>query len=616
MRTFSLRTWLFWVFLIFLLSSCSQSQDWTTSWSWETVNSGAKSPFIVQTLRIWTSSIKNQVEKSARIVSSSNLTLTAQSAWEVAKILVKEWQSVKAWATLINIRDSLTNLDLRLEQAENALEIQEAGMDTTKANLDISVENARIAYEKAKQAYNTLISKNEIQYDTLVNTNGKLIDSYSSNYATYLGDIERSMSVMIFEWDKILGVSTDFDSANDSWEPYLWVRTGDTKLLAKNAWNKVYASRWLIRARLEKWSKLDPQKANEDITLLTESFDSLRKYADAMVYMIQNNVVGWGLPQNMQDGWVAAWNAYRSQVQWSEAQFNSWKSQVASFLKTYSDSETATKLALASLTRELTQEEQNLIGSSVETNLSFKNAQIDLQDKMKTMKLSLEQTEVSYKNARILHDATLRQLLASKRSTEISLEQAKRDYAKLRITAPVDATITRILTSVWQTVSTGTPTLEISWKIPEILLDIDDTLAKSLETGMSVWVEVDGITLSGTITAVSKVSSNNLLSSLRIGIPNGGKYIGKSVIVKLTPGTNEMTINNNILPLDAVHIISEWEGEINVLTSSGEVIKKVVKIGSTEWSGIEVLTKLEENTQIILSDMSNFDPIKHTITVQ
>jgi multidrug resistance efflux pump len=50
----------------------------------------------------------------------------------------------------------------------------------------------------------------------------------------------------------------------------------------------------------------------------------------------------------------------------------------------------------------------------------------------------LEQADTSYKTAIELRDATLSQLDASKKNAEIALDQARRDYSKLTISAPIE----------------------------------------------------------------------------------------------------------------------------------------------------------------------------------
>lgn len=73
------------------------------------------------------------------------------------------------------------------------------------------------------------------------------------------------------------------------------------------------------------------------------------------------------------------------------------------------------------------------------------------------------------------------------------------------------------------------------------------------------------------------------------------------------------------LPLLSVNIISENEGEIFLLTQSGtELIpeRKSVKLGSLRNESIEILETFPVNTEIILSDISNFDRTKQRFIVK
>jgi hypothetical protein len=51
------------------------------------------------------------------------------------------------------------------------------------------------------------------------------------------------MTQMLYEGDKILGITTNFEYSNDAWEPYLGIRMGDTRAIANNEWNKTYSLR-------------------------------------------------------------------------------------------------------------------------------------------------------------------------------------------------------------------------------------------------------------------------------------------------------------------------------------------------------------------------------------
>ena len=599
--------------LLILLSSCSSS-PWetipTNSWS----TGAIKTPFEAKVLTVKNASEVSFVEKTGRITASSTLTLTSQGAGEIGKILVKEWQRVNAGTTIAVLKDTVNNFDIRLAQAENALSVQDTSIATTKINLDQSVQNAKIAYERAQQSYETLTSKNAIAYATTVNTNAKTLDSYNENYKTYLADLDRIMTQSLYDGDKIIGASSTFEYANDAWEDYLGARVGNSRSLAEEAWGKAYATRGSLRAKKEKNTSLDTKNLQADLDTITDGYRVAQLYGDAMIYMLQNNVIGAGLSQPMQDGWVATWNANKSQIQAGEAQYNAWKSQTQNFFRNYKNTETATELALASLTRELTPAELAIINGSNDLKVTYESTRIDFKDKVESAKLNMSQAKTAYDTAMNLRDATIAQLEASRKSTSLSLDQARRDYAKLSVSAPVEGVVTRVIASVWQSINAGAPIIEFAGKQPQIVLDIDPGISSGLSVGDSLAVQVEGKTLSGIVSAVSAVSNSNLLSTVRINVLGADKYIGKNVsITFLTRGNKAQ--EKIILPIDSVNIIAEGEWEINILAQSGTIEKKTVRLGRAESSNIEILDTLNPTDTIILTNLSNFDASKNTLVI-
>ena len=100
------------------------------------------------------------------------------------------------------------------------------------------------------------------------------------------------MTQMLYEGDKILGITTNFEYSNDSWEAYLGTRVGDSMSLAINEWNATYSMRGDLRARIEKSKTINITNPIEDFELISKSYEQGRKLADAMLYMLQNSVVG------------------------------------------------------------------------------------------------------------------------------------------------------------------------------------------------------------------------------------------------------------------------------------------------------------------------------------
>ncbi len=571
-----------------------------------------KTPFFVETYTVGQVQDPIAIEKTARITASSSLTLTAQWAGEINKISVREGQSIKAGTVIATLKDTQNNYDLKFSQAKNTLKIQNANIDTTRINLAQSVDNARIAYERARQAYETLTGKNNLAYATLLNTNSKTLDSYNESYKTYLSDAERIMTQMLYEWDKILGITTNFEYANDSWEPYLGTRVGDSRALANNEWNTTYALRGDLRARIEKSKSMNLGKPSADFELISKSYEQTRKFADAMLYMLQNSVIWGGLPQELLSGWLTSWNTQRAIVQGSEWGYNGWRAQTLIFFKGYQNTETATKLALASQSRPLTSEEQTLINSSNDLMVSYENARIDTKDKIENARLSLEQARKSYDTARALQWATIIQLEANRENASIALAQAERDYAKLRITAPVDGIISRVIASVGQSVSIGSPIADFTSKQPQIIIDIEPSLVADLTVGQTVNIGVEGKILTGVISALSTVANANLLSTIRITIAQWQSYIGKSALISFSPKHTQASKRQLTLPLDAISIIAEGEWEVSIYTATG-IIRKNLRIWQTIWDRVEILDTVATGTEIILTNMNNYDESKQVI---
>ena len=594
---------------IFLISTVILSACWSTA---VVPVLPPKTPFIVETYTIGQTQAGVEIQKTGRITASSSLTLMSQWAGEISKITVREWQSVKAGTVIATLKDTQNNYDLKYSQALNTIKVQNASIDTTRINLEQAIDAARIAYERARQTYETLIGKNALAYDTLVNTNSKTIDTYNESYKTYLLDAERIMTQMLYEADKILGITTNFEFANDAWEPYLGTRVGDSRALANNEWNSTYALRGDLRARIEKAMMINLSNPTAEFDLISKNYEQARKLADAMLYMLQNSVIGGGLPQELLTGWVASWNGQRATIQGSQWWYNAWKVQTLTFLKGYQNTESATNLALASLTRPLTAEEQSQVNSSTDIKVTYENTRIDLKDKIENARLTFEQAKKSYDTAQALKWATLIQLDANRENAKIALQQAERDASKLRVSAPIDGIISRVIASIGQSVNIGTSVAEFTSKQPQIIIDIEPSLVASLVVGQNVSILVAERTLTGIITALSTVANANLLSTVRISVPDGQPYLGESVLLTFSPKDETEWPTILTLPLGAISIIAEGEGEIRIYTTTG-VTRESVKIGQTLGDTVEILSPLASGTEVIITDMSNYDESKQTI---
>jgi hypothetical protein len=346
--------------------------------------------------------------------------------------------------------------------------------------------------------------------------------------------------------------------------------------------------------------------------MIEKSYTSIIGHIDDMIYMLQNNVISWDLSQERNNAWLALYSGYRSSVNGSNTAFTAWKNQILTFLKNYKLNELATKVAIESLTRELSKDELALIDKSAEAKLLYNNTILDIKDRISAAKLSLKQAQNARDTTVRTRETTLAQMWVGRAGGVISLEQVEREYAKLNISAPFDGTVSRVIATAGQRVTLGTPLIEVVSNLPELIIDLDAEIANALRISDSVSVMVWEKSFTGTVTAISRVAGNNLLYTTRVAVPRASLYIGTAakVLFYLSREAEWDTPTSIALPLRAVKIISEQEWEISILGTSGTLLKKSVRLGGVSTDTVVIDDILERGLEVILSDISNFDSAK------
>lgn len=513
--------------------------------------------FLLQTKKLGDFRAAITREQTAMIQASSTLTLTAESAGTVENIRVKEGQSVHAGASLIQLQDSLTHYDLLVAQAKNGLTLQETNAETTRVNLENSIAQAEMAYKQALQNYQNLQNRNGLQYDTLVQKNKDTLKTYNDAYRNFLRDLDGAMTQYLYEADRIIGASSDNEYRVGGWRHYLGANSGIGTSKAEDAWNTLYTARGAIRSRLESKASFTESDTEKDIEIANTGYQRSRELANAMIDMLQNSVFGAGLSLEMQSGWLAAWNGHRLAIQGSEGSFIQWKTQTNAFLENYKKQEIATKIAVDSLGRGLSGEEFNTLQADSELKLNFNNAQLSLKENIDAAKLALDTATTALENAKKLRDATLNQLRASTENARLAVTQAERNAAKLTLTAPIAGVVTKIHAEVGQNVNVGTPLAEFAGKNPQSLVEVTPRTALMLSVGDTVSAVVNDTTLTGSISAVSRIAGKNMLASVRIAFPNGEAFIGQGAKITFHLPSTEDSKEYFLIPLNAVTILAE-----------------------------------------------------------
>ncbi len=204
----------------------------------------------------------------------------------------------------------MNSYDIRVAQAQNSVSIQDASIESTKLNLDRAIFDSQVAYDQSKRAYDTLVAKTTLSYDTIVNSNQKTLDNLDASYKTYLADIDKNLDQVVFESDRILGLSSNNEYINDGFESQLGARVGNLKYTSDNSYGRALAQLGQIRA--QKLKTLTPETAKSDIENIELGYSLLQKHLDDMIYMIQNNVITGELTMERNAAWLAQFNGFRA----------------------------------------------------------------------------------------------------------------------------------------------------------------------------------------------------------------------------------------------------------------------------------------------------------------
>ncbi len=498
--------------------------------------------------------------------------LAFKAWWRISEIYVQPWQEVKSWQILARLEnkessiqvESLSNIEkeligLGLSTNDIKLGTQSMGNSLAKlydkriAGIDINILSLKNTLEKGKQ--------------NLWNETSTL----SKTFVTLAHDFDRVTSSMLYEWDKILWLTTNFDYTNDAWESYLWTRTGNTKVDADNKWWILYASRGKIRSYIDSGTTIPD--INRAILDLKDAYNNARLYATSMNHMLQNSVVGWWLPEEKLNVWVTEWNGFSSDEQQSEARFITWNNEILSLTNNKDGSWSVRDKDITSLELEL----RNL-EISRETLLAEK------ESKLKEIKANVDTIRSKYSEVSV-------QIEQTRMNTSLARESL--EYNVVR--SPFDGIILEKYVDIGNVVGAGIPIMKVSSRdkfMIKTYLDnemykykINDTIVlENISTQQS---------FSGIVTLIQNekdpIHNKNYTE---IKISDSDQEIGERAIIKLTR-TKTPFQDGVIIPLDSiitrygppwVFVIKDWIALFTLVSVVWSDLKFAEVIGIPEWS--------------------------------
>lgn len=549
---------------LLLLSSCSDEPIKTNKY--------------YKTYQTQTGSIAIQDDIIATVEWNKTSTLAFRSAGIIEDILISPGERVKKWQVLARLwnnegfiqKSGLINIQKELQNLEKTTNIVQSDIENTSNAI------SRLYDERIKWLETNILSLE----NTLEQARQKLWNQNTwlgNTFETFAHDFDRVSTVMLYEGDKILGITTNFEYSNDGWESYLGTRVGNSMSLAEDDWNTLYTMRWKIRAYTETGTTItDINKAIDD---LKNAYLSARNFAKSMNYMLQNSVVGGGLAEEKLNGWIATWNWLSTDNQWSEASFITWKNGILDLTNTSASGSAVADKNIISLQLELASLKQS------------KNTLIaEKQAKLKEIK----------SNADAL-DSKKWEIYVQLWESQMNASLAKESLEYNIIYAPYDGVILEKYMEEWMLIGAGNPLFKIS--------STDGKMTKIyIDNSMYWYTEGDVLdskswenTLSGTISLIQQQKDPLHNKNYTEVVMNGNLTIGEKITIHLEHKKSNPK-NGSIIPLSAiinrygppgVYILDEQTARFQLVKILSSDMQFAEVIGIPEWA--LVITDGKEN---------------------
>ena len=222
-----------------------------------------------------------------------------------------------------------------------------------------------------------------------------------------------------------------------------------------------------------------------------------------------------------------------------------------------------------------------------------------------TGKLELEQLRQQYANESKVKEADLKVKELEFNIFSKSLAEMKRTLDDAQIRSPRKAILTYINNQVGAQVAEGSQVAIISdlshFKVEG---EIADTYGDRVAAGGRAIVKIGNEKLEGTVSSVTPLSKNGLISF----IVQLNEHNNKRLRFGLKTDVYVMNaVKEGVLRLaNASYYVGRGEYELFVQDSKDEIVKRKVQLGDSNFEYVEVISGLKPGDKVVVSDMSSY----------
>ena len=219
--------------------------------------------------------------------------------------------------------------------------------------------------------------------------------------------------------------------------------------------------------------------------------------------------------------------------------------------------------------------------------------------------LELEQLRQQYENEKKVKAADLKVKELEFNIFSKGLAEMKRTLDDAQIRSPRKAILTFVENQVGAQVSQGQQIAIISdlshFKVEG---EIADTYGDRVAAGGKAIVKVGSEKLEGTISSVTPLSKNGVISFTVQLADDSHKRLRSGLKTDVYVMN---AVKEDVLRIaNASYYVGRGDYELFVLDSENEIVKRKVQLGDSNFEYVEVISGLQPGDQVVVSDMSSF----------
>ncbi len=597
-----------------------------------------KKDFIITVTNINKTASGGYITKSAKVLGTSEIMLSAQTAWRIIQITTKIGQNISANAWIAKMEDTAGNTKFGYQKSLAAINSANNTYEVSKLNLDKQISDAKLNLDRSDVTYTNIISDSDKQLE-------KLQRDLSNN------DITNTGGTLFIQLQKL---NTDLEKAKI--DQNTKIRSDDqtianTILSAKNIYtdlNSIYQDTKVLSENILQPIDIYLQRAwlgAKDVSAKSRAYASYDIFAwqANQIKNIWNDINSWNLATYLQNYKIYIWyindmaislknvisNSVSAgitqwQLDWYSAQVVGLQSRVSgilgnitnqlngsnSFLNSYQDTQNSIAKQIESLQSQITLTKKQLDDAAFATQNWYDRTKIWIDTSTTTSQISKQWAQSNYDFAINTKNPNLQSIKNQLQTAQIWLTQTQFDMAKFDIKSPIAWVIADIYVDLWQDVSPGTPIAKIVSKWQEIEISLSETEKKYI----SMWDEVIIVntiwTGVGKITALSPVADKNWNYKVVIGVYDSKFDIWSFVDVRIPLSSASIAV-----PINNIRILDNGFGSV-ILWDGSWFVNQTVKLGDMFGDDINISTDIPSKYQIVTSDISNYDPNTMNIKIK